>query len=280
MNKTKKIIAASCIGAAVNLILFFTKLYIGLSVNSVAIYADALNSALDCGVFLASAGVYSFFLSGKKNYPFGADKAEELLEFIISVVILIAGAGFAYASAERIMYPVPVWYSSLYAIIIAGTAAVKLLMVLFFKAYGKKTKSPVISGFTTDSTLDFFITLCTLLSFTLSQYLSFSADGIAGIIISIALIVQGVRSTVSAVRRLMGKRDNALCNRIKEILESEENVTEVCELECHSYGETKIFTAKIKTNCETAEEIYRLTEKIENKVSRENNSRIFIMFGG
>lgn len=280
MNNSKRIIAASCIGAAVNLILFFTKLYIGLSVNSVAIYADALNSALDCGVFLASAGVFAFFLSEKKDYPFGAGKAEELLEFIISVVILVAGAGFAYASAERIMYPVPVWYSSLYAAIIAGSAAVKLLMVLFFKAYGKKTKSPVISGFSTDSMLDFFITLCTLVSFTLSQYMSFSADGIAGIVISLALIIQGIRSTVSAVRRLMGKRDCELCNKIKEILKSEEKITEVCELECHSYGETKIFTAKIKTNCETAEEIYRLTEKAEIEVSNGRDFRIYLTFGG
>lgn len=280
MNKSKRIIAVSCIGAAINLALFFTKLYIGLSVNSVAIYADALNSLLDCGVFLASIAVYAFLSPKKSDYPFGSGKAEELLEFIISLVILITGAGFAYASFERILYPMPVWYSSVYAAIIAGTAAAKLLLVLFFKAYSQKTSSPVIKGFAADSLLDFFITLCTLLSFTLSERLSFSADGFAGIIISIILIIQGIKSTASAGRRLTGKRDTALCEKVRAILKSEEKVTEIFELECHSYGETKIFTARIKSDCKTADEIYRLTEKIENKVARESDSRIFLTFGG
>lgn len=280
MKNSRQLIAASCIGAGINLILFFIKLYIGLSVNSVAIYADALNSMLDCGICAASAAVFAAFSSKKADYPFGSGKIEELLEFIISVIILITGAGFAYASFERILYPMPVWYSSVYAAVIAATAAVKLLLVFFFKAYGKKTDSPVIKGFSTDSLLDFFITLCTLLSFTLSEHLSFSADGFAGVIISIILIAEGIKSTVSAGRRLTGKRDGNLCARVTEILKAEEKISDIAELECHSYGETRIITAKVKADCETADEIYRLTEKIERVVKRETDSRIYLSFGG
>ncbi len=280
MNKQKQIVAVSAFGAAINLILFFTKLYIGLSVNSVAVYADALNSLLDCAVCLASAAVIVLFSYNRDAYPFGTGRADELLEFIISLVIVATGAGFAYASGERILYPMPVWYSAVYAAVIAATAAVKLLLTLFFRAYGKKTDSSVIKGFSADSLLDFFITLCTLFSFTLSPHLSFSADGFAGAIISIILIVQGIRLAVSSCRRLAGKRDNALCLEMKQKLEAEEKITSVCELECHSYGEAKIFTAKIKADCRTAEEIYALTQKIEKEVSREFDSRIYLTFGG
>lgn len=280
MNKQKQVIAVSAFGAAINLILFFTKLYIGLSVNSVAVYADALNSLLDCGICLASTAVMLLFSFKKEDYPFGTGKVDELLEFIISLVIIITGAGFAYASGERILYPMPVWYSAVYAAVIAATAAVKLLLSLFFRAYGKKTDSSVIKGFAADSILDFFITLCTLLSFSLSPHLSFSADGFAGAIISVILIVQGVRLAVSSCRRLTGKRDDTMCLKMKQKLEAEEKITEVCELECHSYGEAKIFTAKIKADCRTAEEIYALTQKIENEVSRESDSRIYLTFGG
>ncbi len=280
MNKQKKIIAASACGAAVNLILFFTKLYIGLSVNSVAVYADALNSLLDCGVCLASAVVILLFSSKKESYPFGTGRVDELLEFIIALVIVITGAGFAYASGERILYPMPVWYSGVYAAVIGGTAAVKLLLALLFKAYGKKTDSAVIKGFSADSLLDFFITLCTLLSFSLSQHMSFSADGFAGAIISIILLSQGIKLAISSCRQLIGKRDDMLCMKMKEILEADERITEICELECHSYGEVKIFTAMVKTDCRTADEICQLTKEIENEASRDSNSRIYLTFGG
>lgn len=280
MNNRKQIVAVSAFGAAINLILFFTKLYIGLSVNSVAVYADALNSLLDCAVCTASTAVMLLFSSKKENYPFGTGRVDELLEFIIALVIIITGAGFAYASGERILYPVPVWYSTVYAAVIAATAAVKLLLALFFKTFGKKTGSSVIKSFSTDSLLDFFITFCTLLSFSLSKHLSFSADGFAGAIISIILIIQGIRLAVSSCRRLVGKRDEALCLKIKHLVESHEKITEVCELECHSYGEMKVFTAKVKTDCLASAEIYTLTQKIESEVSAEYGSRIYLTFGG
>ena len=140
-NIKKRIIAVS-IGAGVNLLLFFVKLYIGLSSNSVAIYADSLNSLTDSAVCIAAA--IGFKLSGEKpcsKYPFGKGRAEELTELIISAVILVSGCAFFYISFERILYPVPVWYSSVYATVIAATAAVKLALSFYFSKISKKFNS-------------------------------------------------------------------------------------------------------------------------------------------
>ncbi len=280
-SPAKNRIIAVGVGAGVNLLMFFVKLYIGLSVNSVAIYTDAINSFADCGVCIAAAIGFWLISTGKsKKYPFGTGKGEELLSLLISAVITVTGCAFAYVSAERLMYPVPVWYSSLYAAIIAATAVIKLLLAFFFGALTKKQGSDVIKGISADSVLDFFITLCTLISFTLAEKISFSVDGLAGLVISIVLVVQGVKMAVNTVQKLAGKRDDALCNKAKALLEEDSEVESVTDIQCHSYGETKIFNAVICTKCESADQIFRLYEKLNDILQTEMNSELYISFGG
>ena len=88
-NTLRKRICVVAVGAAVNILLFFVKLYIGLSTNSVAIYADSLNSLTDFAVCIAV--IIGFWLSASQKteeYPFGKGRAEELTELLISAVIL------------------------------------------------------------------------------------------------------------------------------------------------------------------------------------------------
>lgn len=277
----KKRIIAVAAGAAVNLLLFFVKLYIGLSTNSVAIYADSLNSMTDCAVCIAV--IIGFCLSSSKksgDYPFGKGRAEELTELLISAVILISGGVFAYISFEKIMYPVPVWYSSLYAVIIAVTAAVKLGLSFFFSKASAKLGSDAIKAISTDSKLDFFITLCTLISFTLSSVASFSVDGIAGMIISIVLIAEGIKSSWAALEKILGKRNGGICDKAKAVIESDASVKCVEEIQYHSYGEKGVFTAEIKTDCATAQELEMLGERLQKSVKDKFGAEIYLKFGG
>lgn len=269
------------VGAGVNLIMFFVKLYIGLSVNSVAIYTDALNCLGDFAVCIASAIGFSL-ISAKhgRDYPFGKGKIEELLSLIIGSVIVVTGGAFAYVSLERFMYPAPVWYSSLYAGIIAATAAVKLLLALFFRAAARRNGSDVIRGISTDSVLDFFVTLCTLISFTLAEKLDFFVDGLAGLIISIILVVQGIKSTADAAKKLIGRRDDTVCSKAKALIEADSEIKEVRDIQCHSYGEAKIINAVIDTKCETAYEIHKLSSRLNEALQKEMNSTLYICLGG
>lgn len=277
----KKRIIAVAAGSAVNLLLFFVKLYIGLSSNSIAIYADSLNSMADCAVCIAV--IIGFCLSASKktgDYPFGKGRAEELTELLISAVILVSGGAFAYISFERILYPVPVWYSSLYALIIAATAAVKLALSFFFAKASKKLGSDAIKGIAADSRLDFFITFCTFISFAFSSKTEISVDGITGVIISFVLIAEGIKSLRVAFERILGKRNSEICDNAKKVIESDFLVNCVEEIQYHSYGEKGIFTAEIKTDCVTAEEIEKLGRRLQQSVRENFDSEIYLIFGG
>ncbi len=272
-----KIIAAS-VGAGVNLGLFIVKLYIGLSTNSIAIYADALGSIADCAV--CGAAIVGFSLLGaakSKSFPFGLGKIEDLLNLIISAVILITGGTFVYISLERLLYPVPVWYSQLYSALIAATAAIKLALAFFFKSMFKKAGAPTIKNLQTDSVLDFFITLCTLVSFTLSAKTEFSVDGLAGIIIGFVLAAEGFKMTAASAAQILGKNDAAECKKIKEMIEADSAVDAVHSVQCHKYGETSVFTASISVSCRDADELAALSQRLN---SFSENTAIYLKTGG
>lgn len=277
----KKRIITVAAGGAVNILLFFVKLYIGISTNSVAIYADSLNSLADFAV--CTAVIIGFRLSASaktEEYPFGKGRAEELTELLISAVILASGGIFAYISIERIMYPVPVWYSTVYAVIIAVTAAVKLGLSFFFSKKSRILGSDTIKGIAADSRLDFLITVCTLVSFTLSSEAGFSVDGIAGVIISLLLIAEGIKALRAALEKVLGKRNGTICDKAKMIIETDPHVESVEEIRYHSYGENGVFNADIITCCVTAEDIRNLERRLHKKIKEEFGSEIYFNIGG
>lgn len=279
MSHSLKIkITAASVGAGVNLVLFIIKLYIGLSTNSIAIYADALGSIADCAVCAAAIVGFSMLNAAKsESFPFGAGKIEDLLNLIISAVILVTGGAFVYISLERLLYPVPVWYSQLYFVLIAATAAVKLALAFFFKSVFKKTGAPTIKNLQTDSFLDFFITVCTLVSFTLSAKAKFSVDGLAGIIIGFVLAAEGFKMTVSSAAQIIGENDTEECRKMKSLIEADEAVENVSSIQCHRYGETAVFTAEITAACEGSDEFSALSQRLN---SLQKNSKIYLRIGG
>ncbi len=274
-HSSKNKITAVAVGAGINLLLFVVKLYIGLSTNSIAIYADALGSIADSAVCVASIiGFALLNTQQSESFPFGLGKIEDLLNLIISAVILITGGSFVYISLERLLYPMPVWYSQLYSVLIAATAAVKLSLAFFFRLMFKKTGAQTLKNFQTDSILDFFITLCTLVSFTLSAKTEFSVDGLAGIIIGIILTVQGIKTVSASATQILGKNEAAECKKIKEMIEADEAVDAVHSVQCHKYGEISVFTADISASFNNAEELEALSQRLNE------NTLIYLRISG
>ena len=184
-------ITAVIIGTAVNFLLFLTKIYVGISSNSLSIYCDAINNLGD--TFACVIAVFGFYLIKKYSERKSA-RAQSLCTFVISIVIAVSGAYFIYNGAERIMYPLPVSYSHKYAIIIIATIAVKILLGIMYNLFSRKVGSPVLKAMVLDSFLDCFITLFTLLSLFLVPKVNFAVDGIFAVVTGIVITVSAVKN--------------------------------------------------------------------------------------
>ncbi len=193
-------IKAVVIGAVLNILLFFVKLYVGISSNSLSVYCDAINNLGD--TFACLIALLGFVIA-KKTGEKKQLKIQSLCTFVISMIICVTGAYFIYNGLERLMYPLQISYSNQYAIIITVTVFVKILMGFMYMAFNKKKPSPVIKALITDSFLDCAITVFALMGLFLITRVKFAADGIFAIVIGTAITVESFKSIIEQAKFLV-----------------------------------------------------------------------------
>lgn len=193
-------ITAVSIGGLVNLGLFFAKLYVGISSNSLAVYCDAINNLGD--TFACIIGIIGFIFA-KKTSERKQKRIQSLCTFVISIIICVTGAYFVYNGMERLMYPLKISYSNEYALIISITIAVKIIMGVMFIAFNKREPSPVLKALVTDSFLDCGITLFTLMGLFLIVKVQFAVDGIFAIVIGTAVTVSSLKNLIQQAKYLV-----------------------------------------------------------------------------
>lgn len=203
----------------VNFILFALKLYIGFASNSISIYSDGVNNLFDSLSGLLSVVCFWFVAKGTQSlFRSPINKIEQFLSFILSVLVAGAGFVFAYSSLERLMYPTPIWFLVKYLWILVGTAAVKLLLFVFFKKQHKKTGSQVIRILAFDSLLDFFVTAVTIMGFVISNNGSYAVDAFCGVLVSVVIMISAAKLIVSSCKKLTDYTDNKTKQELEAVL--------------------------------------------------------------
>lgn len=251
--------------------MFFTKLYIGLSANSISIYSDGINNLFDCLSALISLLCLSFLASRRdissKSY---ISKTEDLLTFIISVIIAFTGFYFAYSSVERLMYPTTVSYRTKYLYILIATAVAKLFMFAVLKTLNQKGNSDILRVMSVDCILDFFITSVTVMTLLISTYGTYAADALCGVVISVVITVSAVKTMLTSCRKLVGylkadERENFF-QSLYEVLE-ENCVTDVKFAIGKNKTEAFVYTAGYKV----------VSEKNLEEISKKTGITVYII---
>ena len=237
-KRSRSAIITMSIGCAVNLMLFLVKIYVGLASNCLAIMGDAVNNLAD--TFTCILAVVGFIIVRKKSsdaVPYGYGRMEYIADFLMSVVVVLAGGVLAYLAVERLMLPFLMTFTWLYFGIIAATAVVKVLLGLFYRFRNRGVDSGVLKAAMLDSFTDAGITVTTLIGFSLTKYANLRLDGVFGLIVAAVIIVNGVKLLLSSVKTLLGRPlDEDRTEKITAILLSYEGIDEVKSLHLHEYG--------------------------------------------
>ncbi|NCA67660.1 MAG: cation diffusion facilitator family transporter [Clostridia bacterium] len=261
-------------GGILNLALAITKLYIGLRTNSVSILSDATNNFIDIASCIVVA--FAFFMAAKaatKKYPYGFGRAEYLAGFVVSVIVVLVGLNFVYASIARLMMPVPVWFSWLFFWIVAATAIVKLGMAEFYRRIDRRLASGAIKALMLDSYIDTAITVMALIGFLLAGYSGLRLDALFGLITGIAIVLSGTKLLIINTGALIGRGATHEQNKAVEDICAEYTEIKYVGFYLHNYGASKsngIVEVEYTENIE-AEKIKEinasLAEQIKNKIS-------------
>lgn len=266
MDRNKEIVKISIFGIIVNLILVAFKAVIGIIVNSIAIILDAVNNLSD--VLSSVITIIGAKLSKKKpdkEHPYGHGRIEYFSSIIIAMIILIAGVTSLKESFEKIIHPAKAEYSIVSLIIVIVAVFVKFFFGRYVKKQGKKLNSGSLIASGIDAISDSIISLSTLVAAIISIIWNISLEGYLGIVISLFILKSSIDILKQSVDDMLGKRaDPELTKKLREFINSYEDVQGVYDIIIHNYGPDKIIASvhiQVDDNI-TAKQIHRLTRRI------------------
>lgn len=267
-------VLCGAVGLFCNIILFLIKLFIGSSMNSIAIMGDAFNNLSDTGSGIVA--IIGAKLSNKKpdaEHPFGHGRVEYISSLIISFLILLVGLKLFQSSIEKIRNPEPVNFNTTLMIFLVVSVLIKLWMYFSYKYAGKQIHSGVLIANSRDSLNDVFSTSAVILATTIGSFFTnLPFDGIIGIIVSVIIVFNGLKIAKETVGLLLGSApDRQTIRNIYNILTNANGIIGIHDLIVHDYGPNRVFAsvhAEIPDNDDIVA-IHETIDSLEKKVKSE-----------
>lgn len=258
-------ILCGSVGVALNLLLSLGKFIAGLSVNSIAIIADAANNLSDAGSSVITMA--GFKLAGQKPdpaHPFGHGRIEYISGLIVSMAILLMGFELLKTSVEKIFSPEETVFSIAAVVILCASIAVKLYIFFYNKKIAARINSSAMAATATDSISDCLATAATLLSIILSAATGINLDGYCGVIVALFILFAGFKAAKDTVNPLLGQKpDPEFVKQIEETVLSHEEVVGIHDLVVHDYGPGRIMIS-LHAEVSDKENILKIHDVIDN----------------
>ena len=225
-------------GIILNILLVAGKLTVGIIAASVAVIGDALNNLSDAASSVIT--LVGFRMAGKKpdkEHPFGHGRLEYISGLIISVVIIFMAVELGRSSVEKIISPEAAQFSWLTAGILIAAIAVKLWMFYFNRKIARRIDSDSIRATAADSLSDVVATAVVLAALICGQYTNFPVDGVAGLLVALFILRQGIEAMKATQAPLLGRPiSRELAEEIDRLALEHENILGVHDLIYHDYG--------------------------------------------
>lgn len=231
-------VLCSCVGIALNLLLFAGKLLAGIVSRSIAVTADAVNNLSDAGSSVVT--LLGFKLAAQapdRDHPFGHGRMEYISGLVVSMVILLMGVELGKTSIEKIMHPEPVDSSPLVVVILVVSILVKLYMALYNRSIGKKIASSAMSATAIDSLSDCLATTAVLLGTLAGYFWNVRIDGWCGAAVALFILWSGFGAARDTVNPLLGQPPSPeFVAQVRERVKAHPEIIGIHDLIVHDYG--------------------------------------------
>lgn len=241
--RTKCGTVGGAVGIAVNLLLALAKAVIGLAFCSIATVADAVNNLTDAASSVIT--LVGFKLAAKKpddDHPYGHGRIEYVSGLIMAFIVLLLGLAFLKDSVLQIIKPKTIVFSWLSVTVLLVAIVGKLWLSLFFKKLKELTGSSAFAAASVDSRNDVVTTAAVLLSLLVFKVFEINIDGVAGILVSVFIIVSGVGLIKETLDPLLGQPpEPEFVECVYNKVMSYDGIIGIHDLVVHNYGPGRVF---------------------------------------
>jgi len=255
----------------VNIPLLVIKGFLGITLNSVALIGDAVDTLSDIGISIVV--LMGFKISQRpsdEEHPFGHGRAESIATLIVSVLLIVAGIELLHSAVMRILNPVVnvEEFNWTIVIIIACTIVVKEVLSRFARQLGRMIESAALEADSLHNRTDALSTSLVLLSMIFVRGGYVYVDGIAGVLVALIVIYSGYCVARDAVSPLLGERPSReLLKKIEDVASSVDGVEGVHDVIVHRYGHTNLVSLHIEVcDNEPIGQLHDLSEYVEELI--------------
>lgn len=271
---------ASFFGIFSNLILVIMKIFAGVISASISIIADAINNLSDMGSSIITlVGFKLASAPADKEHPYGHQRIEYVTGLVVSVVIMFVGISLFKTSIEKMINYEITTINPKFIYITIGILAVSILIkvwqsIVNYKI-GKIINSVALKATSKDSLNDCISTAALLIGNIILLFvpnIPFSLDGLLGILVSLFIIISGIKLIKETINPLIGVSTNEeFVQKIIELLKNESFVLGYHDLVCHMYGPTKCFmTLHVEVDAKQKMlEVHDSIDNLERKVKEQ-----------
>ena len=273
-------ILAGIFGVLTNILLFTIKVIFGILSASISIIADAINNLSDSASSILT--IFSFKIASKppdEKHPYGHERIEYIISLFIAVLILLIGGTFFIESIKLSIKKADVKFEIITIIILVISIIIKLYQALFYVNIGKKINSPVLIASFRDSLSDVLVTTTVLISTIIYVCFKINIDTYIGILVSIFIVYNGVKTIVESSNLLIGELPNKeFVGKIVSACTADERIKGYHDLVFHMYGQNKLY-ATIHLEFDYKDdilEIHDLVDSIEKEIYRDYKTELVV----
>lgn len=277
MSENKKEVKrVGIVGIVANLFLLLLKVIGGIFFKSQGLIADAVNSFGDVFSSLVT------FIGGKisekpedNDHEFGHGKAEYVASFLIGMFMIIVGADTLYTSSLSAIKNKVFEVSYILAFIPIITIITKTVLFIYTKHIAKKKHSDLINANALDHRNDVMLSIGVLVGILFGYKGYYFVDGIVGSIISLIIIITGIKIAIKAYDILIDKciDANISCELREQIMQFE-GVNHIDDIKSKPTGDKHILIIKISVHPNmTVLESHKIAGKIREKMRK--NEKVY-----
>lgn len=243
-TELKSGIKAGIVGIITNVLLFGSKIAVGLISGSITIVADAINNLADASSSVVT--VVGFKLSSRpadEEHPFGHERIEQICALLVAIIVFAIGVLLGKSSIEKIITPENITVSIATYVVLAIGIIGKIGLMIFFRTFGKKIDSDSLMANSADARNDAISTTAVLISTIVIATTGVNIDGYMGLAVSIFIIVSALIMFKEIISPLLGeKADKEFVNKVRARLVSYDGILGIHDLMVHVYGKTHYVT--------------------------------------
>ena len=270
------------VGIVCNLLLFTFKLLVGTLTCSVSITADAMNNLSDAsGSIVTFIGFRVADKPADEHHPYGHARAEYLSGLGVAALILVIGLELVKTSVEKIIHPTPVTFTTVAAVVLLASIAVKFWMNLFNRSLAKRIDSTALMATAADSRNDCITTGAVLIAAVVEKLTNIPVDGWIGLAVALFILYSGLNLAKDTISPLLGEgADPELREKIVDYIVAQPKVLGYHDLMVHDYGPGQRFASlHVEMDCrEDPLECHERIDDMERECLRSHNVHLVIHY--